>query len=128
MRALVQRVAGASVSVDGIVGRIGGGLVVFVGVGRGDDEADARYVVEKIANLRIFEDEDGRFNLSALDVSAELLDCQPVHALRRRASRPQALLRGRGCSGGGAPAFREDGRAVSARRACAWRRDVFSSA
>ena len=90
MRALVQRVAGASVSVDGIVGRIGGGLVVFVGVGRGDDEADTRYVVEKIANLRIFEDEDGRFNLSALDVSAELLIVSQftLYADVRRGRRP----------------------------------------
>ena len=90
MRALVQRVAGASVSVDGIVGRIGGGLVVFVGVGREDDEADARYVVEKIANLRIFEDEDGRFNHSALDVSAELLIVSQftLYADVRRGRRP----------------------------------------
>ena len=90
MRALVQRVAGASVSVDGIVGRIGGGLVVFVGVGREDDEADSRYVVEKIANLRIFEDEDGRFNHSALDVSAELLIISQftLYADVRRGRRP----------------------------------------
>ena len=73
MRALVQRVAGASVNVEGEVARIEGGLVVFVGVARDDDEADARYIVEKVANLRIFEDDDGRFNVSALDVSAELL-------------------------------------------------------
>ena len=90
MRALVQRVAGASVSVEGDVRRIGGGLVVFVGVGRGDDEADARYVVEKVANLRIFEDEAGRFNLSALDVSAELLVVSQftLYADVRRGRRP----------------------------------------
>ena len=90
MRALVQRVAGASVSVEGDVASIGGGLVVFVGVGRGDDEADARYVVEKVANLRIFEDEAGRFNLSTLDVSAELLVVSQftLYADVRRGRRP----------------------------------------
>ena len=90
MRALVQRVAGASVSVEGEAARIGGGLVVFVGVARDDDEADARYVVEKVANLRIFEDEDGRFNVSALDVSAELLVVSQftLYADVRRGRRP----------------------------------------
>ena len=90
MRALVQRVADASVSVEGDVASIGGGLVVFVGVGREDDEADARYVVEKVANLRIFEDEDGRFNVSALDVSAELLVVSQftLYADVRRGRRP----------------------------------------
>ena len=90
MRAMVQRVAGASVSVEGDVARIGGGLVVFVGVGRDDDEADARYVVEKVANLRIFEDEDGRFNVSTLDVSAELLVVSQftLYADVRRGRRP----------------------------------------
>lgn len=90
MRALVQRVAGASVSVEGEVSSIGGGLVVFVGVGREDDEADARYVVEKIANLRIFEDDGGRFNVSALDVSAELLVVSQftLYADVRRGRRP----------------------------------------
>ena len=90
MRALVQRVAGASVSVEGDVARIAGGLVVFVGVARDDDEADARYVVEKVANLRIFEDEDGRFNVSALEVSAELLVVSQftLYADVRRGRRP----------------------------------------
>ncbi len=92
MRALVQRVAGASVSVEGGEGqaRIGGGLVVFVGVAREDDEADARYVVEKVANLRIFEDEDGRFNVSTLDASAELLVVSQftLYADVRRGRRP----------------------------------------
>ena len=90
MRALVQRVADASVSVEGDVASIGGGLVVFVGVGRDDEEADARYVVEKVANLRIFEDEDGRFNVSALDVSAELLVVSQftLYADVRRGRRP----------------------------------------
>ena len=74
MKALLQRVTGASVSVAGeIVGTIGRGLVVFVGVANEDTEKDAQYLVQKIINLRIFADEEGRFNLSALDVKGELL-------------------------------------------------------
>ena len=74
MRALIQRVAQASVSVDGaVVGSIGPGLIVFLGVGRGDVEEDAEYLVEKIANLRIFADTEDKFNLSALDSGAEVL-------------------------------------------------------
>ena len=73
MRALVQRVAAASVTIGEVVERIERGLVVFVGVGREDDEEDARYIVDKVVNLRIFEDDAGRFDRSALDVSAQLL-------------------------------------------------------
>ncbi len=74
MRALLQRVTGASVSVGGeVVGRIDRGLVVLVGVARGDSEADARYLAEKTAGLRIFPDDEGKFNLSALDTGGELL-------------------------------------------------------
>jgi len=74
VKALLQRVTRASVSVDGeVVGRIGQGLVVFVGVASGDTEKDAQYLVQKMVNLRIFSDEEGRFNLSALDTKGELL-------------------------------------------------------
>lgn len=74
MKALLQRVTGASVSVaNEVVGEIGRGLVVFVGVANGDTEKDAQYLTEKTVNLRIFPDEAGKFNLSALDVEAELL-------------------------------------------------------
>ena len=74
MKALLQRVTGASVSVTGeVVGRIGRGLVVFVGVASGDTEKDAQYMVRKTVSLRIFSDEEGRFNLSALDIKGELL-------------------------------------------------------
>ena len=73
MRALVQRVAGASVTVGEAVEQIDLGLVVFVGVGQDDGEEDARYIVDKVVNLRIFEDEAERFDHSALDVSAQLL-------------------------------------------------------
>ena len=74
MRALVQRVSCASVSIDGDeVGRIGCGLVVLVGISREDTEAEARYIADKVVGLRIFDDERGRFDRSALDIGAELL-------------------------------------------------------
>ena len=74
MKALLQRVSQASVSVDGEeVGRIGRGLVVFLGVADGDTEKDAQYLMQKIINLRIFADSEQKFNLSALDVGGELL-------------------------------------------------------
>jgi len=74
MKALLQRVTAARVNVDGEeVGRIGRGLVVFIGVADGDTKKDIDYLVQKIANLRIFSDDDGRFNLSALDIGGELL-------------------------------------------------------
>ena len=74
MKVLLQRVTGASVSVAGeTVGRIGRGLVVFVGVANGDTEKDTQYLAQKTASLRIFPDGTGRFNLSALDVKGELL-------------------------------------------------------
>ena len=74
MRALVQRVSGASVTVEGeVVGSINEGLVVLIGIHQDDDEEDAAYIVNKTVNLRIFADEDGRFDLSAMDTSADLL-------------------------------------------------------
>ena len=74
MKALLQRVTKASVSVAGeVVGRIGRGLVVLLGVANGDTEKDAHYLAQKTVNLRLFPDEAGRFNLSALDVKGELL-------------------------------------------------------
>ena len=74
MKALLQRVTGARASVAGEeVGRIGKGLVVFVGVADGDGEGDVEYLAQKVANMRIFGDEAGRFNLSALDIGGELL-------------------------------------------------------
>ncbi|MFC2066111.1 D-aminoacyl-tRNA deacylase [Chloroflexota bacterium] len=74
MKALLQRVSGASVSITNEeMGRIGRGLVVLLGVANGDTEKDAQYLAQKIVNLRIFSDEEGRFNLSALDIEGELL-------------------------------------------------------
>ena len=74
MKALIQRVNRASVSVEGkIVGKIGPGLVVFIGVANGDSTEDIQYLTRKIVELRIFDDAEGKFNLSALDVKGELL-------------------------------------------------------
>jgi D-tyrosyl-tRNA(Tyr) deacylase len=74
VKALLQRVTSASVTVDGeVVGKIGRGLVVFVGVAKGDGPSDADYLVQKMVNLRIFADKEEKFNLSALDIKAELL-------------------------------------------------------
>jgi D-tyrosyl-tRNA(Tyr) deacylase len=74
MKALLQRVTDAQVSVDGeVVGKIGHGLVVFIGVANDDTPEDLQYLARKIVELRIFDDADGKFNLSALDVKGELL-------------------------------------------------------
>ena len=74
MRAVVQRVTEAKVSVGGkVVGEIGPGLLVLLGVARDDSSGDADYLAEKIANLRIFDDEMGRMNRSLLEVSGGML-------------------------------------------------------
>jgi D-tyrosyl-tRNA(Tyr) deacylase len=71
---LLQRVDGASVEVDGLeIARIARGLLVLVGVERGDDEATADRLLERLANYRVFSDPEGRMNLSALDAGAGLL-------------------------------------------------------
>ena len=91
MRTLIQRVAESSVTVDGEqVGSTGAGLVVFLGVAKGDDEAAARYLVDKTVNLRVFADDSNRFNLSALDVGAEILLVSQftLYADTRRGRRP----------------------------------------
>jgi len=74
MKALIQRVTRASVRVNReIVGEIGPGLVVFVGIGKDDSEEDARYLANKIVNLRIFSDQEDKFALSALETRGEIL-------------------------------------------------------
>lgn len=74
MRAVVQRVTSAAVTVGGErVSSIGRGLLVLLGVGAEDAGADARYLAEKIVNLRIFEDGAGKMNLSLLEIGGELL-------------------------------------------------------
>lgn len=74
MKAVIQRVDSASVSVDGHeMSRIGAGLLVLLGVERGDDERDADFLLDKIIHLRIFEDSDGKMNRSLADIAGELL-------------------------------------------------------
>ncbi len=74
MRAVLQRVSRASVSVDGeIVGKIGRGLLVLLGVAKGDSEADADRLFDKASKLRIFDDGDGKMNLSLAEIDGELL-------------------------------------------------------
>jgi len=74
MRAVVQRVSKASVEVNkSVVGKIDTGLLVFLGVGQGDDLKDMEYLVDKIIGLRIFQDENDKMNLSLLDIEGELL-------------------------------------------------------
>ncbi|HEX5544031.1 MAG TPA: D-aminoacyl-tRNA deacylase, partial [Nitrospira sp.] len=74
MRAVLQRVTRASVEVDGkVVGRIQHGLMVLLGVAKGDDESNARYVVDKIRNLRMFADDQGKMNRSLTDVGGAVL-------------------------------------------------------
>ncbi len=74
MRAVVQRVAGAKVTVgEAVTGEIGAGLLVLLGVGEGDAEADAAYLADKIAGLRVFEDESGKMNRSVEDIGAGVL-------------------------------------------------------
>lgn len=74
MRALIQRVSQASVIVNGrTISSIGKGLLILLGVGHGDGEEQARFLAEKTANLRIFEDEQGKTNLSILDVKGEAI-------------------------------------------------------
>ena len=74
MRAVIQRVARAKVTVDGeITGEIGRGILVLLGVSKNDSEKEALYLLEKTLNLRIFEDPEGKMNLSLLDIKGELL-------------------------------------------------------
>ena len=74
MRAVVQRVTQASVSVAGEVrGRIAQGFMVLIGVQDGDTQEDLRYIAEKVPNLRVFEDENGKMNRSLMDIGGEIL-------------------------------------------------------
>lgn len=74
MRSVVQRVARGSVKVEGrLISEIGPGLVVLLGVGQGDTARDAAYLADKVAHLRLFEDEEGKLNLSVLDTGGSVL-------------------------------------------------------
>lgn len=94
MIAVIQRVSAASVEVDGkTVGECGMGLYVLLGVAREDTEADADALVKKIINLRIFEDEGGKMNLSVLDVGGEMLAVSnfTLLAAYRKGNRPDYM-------------------------------------
>lgn len=74
MKVIIQRVRSASVTSEGReAGKIGVGLLLYIGVARGDTEADLKYIAEKVPNLRIFSDENDKMNLSLLDVKGEIL-------------------------------------------------------
>ena len=91
MRAVIQRVSEASVEVDGkIVGAIGNGLVVLLGIHREDTEEDLDYLVKKIPELRIFEDAEGKMNLSLREVQGEILAISQftLYANTRKGRRP----------------------------------------
>ncbi len=91
MRLLLQRVRRASVSVEGtVIGQIDHGLVVLVGIGQGDGEDQARYLAKKTAELRIFEDADGKANLSVRDVGGQALVISQftLYADTRKGRRP----------------------------------------
>ena len=94
MRAVVQRVSRAEVRVEAApMGAIGPGLLVLLGVGQDDGLDEARFLAEKIVQLRIFADDDGKFNRSALDVSGDVLVVSQftLYADTRRGRRPSFL-------------------------------------
>jgi D-tyrosyl-tRNA(Tyr) deacylase len=94
MRAVLQRVSRAKVTVDTeTTGEIGKGILVLLGVGIGDGEPEARQLLDKIVNLRIFDDEDGKMNLSLADVGGELLVVAQftLYADTRKGRRPSYI-------------------------------------
>lgn len=99
MRAVVQRVSRSKVTVDGeVVGEIGRGVMVLLGVTHDDDDKDADFLVDKITGLRIFDDSDGKMNLSLADIGGEMLVVSQftLYADTRKGRRPSFLDAARG--------------------------------
>ncbi len=94
MRAVIQRVSRANVSVeDKVIGEIGRGILILLGVAREDAEKEAKFILEKTLNLRIFEDAGGKMNLSLLDISGALLVVSQftLYGDARRGRRPSFI-------------------------------------
>jgi len=97
VRAVIQRTDKASVTIDGKeIAAIGRGLTVFLGVGQEDTFQDAEYMADKIVNLRIFPDQEGKMNLSLLDIGGELLVVSqfPLYGDCRKGRRPSFVAAG----------------------------------
>ena len=94
MRAVVQRVSRANVTVDEkLIGDIGVGVLVLLGITQTDDKSDADYLVDKVVNLRIFDDADGKMNLSLTDIDGEMLVVSQftLYGDTRRGRRPSFI-------------------------------------
>ncbi|MFM7644763.1 MAG: D-aminoacyl-tRNA deacylase, partial [Sphingomonadales bacterium] len=94
MRIVIQRVSEAAVKIDGIVvGEIHKGLLILLGIEQDDTRTDAAYLVQKVSNLRIFSDADGKMNLSRKDMGGKFLVVSQVtlHAATRKCNRPSYI-------------------------------------